>query len=209
MLRLVDVRTMNTDVLSAHKVLSVRSVLGNLRSNIVPVVVTPGGGGEVAAVADALFVDLKPITRTIVCLDASSGSLGHINQARAWVLELCSNSQLEAYFLTRIDSQNFGLAGGGKSALVADNVRSIDRGSIADIGRRVRRELDRVVLNGAARLADIFESRLGDTTNDVGVEEVVRGSHLGNGSEDKGGNLHSDRAVMNVFKNRKRVIERM
>jgi hypothetical protein len=37
----------------------------------------------------------------------------------------------------------------------------------------------------------------------------VRGSHLGNGSEDEGGNLHSDRAVMNVLKNRKRVIERM
>lgn len=209
MLRLVDVRTMNTDVLSAHKVLSVRSVLGNLGSDPVPVVVTPGGRGEVAAVADAFFEDLEPITRTIVFLDASSGSLGHVDQTRTRVLKLCSNSQLEAYFLTRIDGQNLGLASRGKSTLVADNVRSIDSGSVTDIGRRVRRELDWVVFNGAARLADVLKSRLGDATNDVGVEEVVRGSHLGNGSEDEGGNLHSDRAVMNVFEKRKRAMKRM
>jgi hypothetical protein len=68
MLGLVDVGAVNTDMLSAQQVLSIRSVLGDLRGNKVPVVIAPCGRGEVAAIADALLEDLEPIARSIVGL---------------------------------------------------------------------------------------------------------------------------------------------
>jgi hypothetical protein len=197
-LRLVDVGTVNTNVLHADEVLSVGSVLGDLGSDPVTVVVAPGGGGEVTTVADTLLVDLEPLARSVVGLDAAGG-LGHVDQTGAGVLELSTDSQLEANLLAGVDSQDLSLAGRGESALVANNIGTVDGRAITDIGSGVRGELDGVVLDSTARLANVLEGRLSSTANDVGVEEVVSGGHLGDGSEGEGGNLHSDRAVMNVL----------
>jgi hypothetical protein len=109
-----------------------------------------------------------------------------------------TNTQLETDLLARVDCQHLGLASRGKGSLVAPNVRAIRGRSIAEISRGVGRELDRVVLDRAGGLADVFESRLLDASDDVGVEKVVGGGHLGTSAENKGGELHADRAVMNV-----------
>lgn len=160
MLRLVDVRAVNTNVLHADKVLSVGSVLGDLGSNPVPVVVAPGSGGEVTTVANTLFVDLEPIARSVVGLDAAGG-LGHVDQTGAGVLELGTYSQLEADLLAGVDRKDLRLVSRGESALVADDIGTIDGRAIADIGRRVRGELNWVVLDSTGRLANVLEGGLG------------------------------------------------
>jgi hypothetical protein len=199
-LGLVDVGAVNTNVLSAHQVLSVGSVLGDLRGNEVAVVIAPCGRGEIATVADTFLVDLEPIARSIVFLHTSSWSLRQVHQTGAGMTHFRTHGQLEAYFLTRVDCQHLSLAGRGEGSLVATNVRAIRERSIADISRRIGRELNRVVLGHTSGLADVFKPRLGNTTNDVGVEEVVGGRHLGTSAnnEGRGRELHADRAVMNV-----------
>lgn len=106
------------------------------------------------------------------------------------MLELGSNSQLEADLLASVDGHDLSLAGLG-SALVAHDVGAIGGRSITDIGSRVGGELDGVVLGSTGGLADVFELRLRNTTNDVGVEKVMGGGHLGDGAEDEGVELHS------------------
>jgi hypothetical protein len=198
-LGLVDVGAVNTNVLGAEQVFAVGGILGDLGGNEVAVVITPGGGGEVTAIADTLLVDLEPVARSIVFLDTASRGLGHVHQTGAGVLELGTDSQLELDFLTGVDGQDLGLASRGERALVADDIGAICGGLVADIGGRVGRELDGVVLGRAARLADVLESRLSNTANNVGVEEVVGGGHLGDSAKGKSRELHSDRAVTNVF----------
>jgi ABC-type Co2+ transport system permease subunit len=205
MLGLIDVGTVNTNVLSADQVFSVGGVLGDLCGNEVAVVVAPGGRGEVAAIADTLLVDLEPIARSIVGLHASSGSLGHVHQTGAGMLELGTDSKLHADLVTRVDGQHLSLASRGEGTLVANNVRTICGRPVADVSRWVAGKLDRVVLGRASGLADVFETRLCNTANDVGVHEVVGGRHLGAGTENKGRGreLHADRAVMNVYREAK------
>jgi len=195
---LVDVGAMNTNVLHAHQVLSVGSILGDLRSNEVPVVIAPGGRSEITSLADALLVDLEPITRSIVGLDTCR-SLGHVNEARTRVAHLGTNGQLHADLVTGVDSQDLSLCGRREGTLVATNIGAISKRSIADVSRRGVRELDRVVLGRASRLADVFVSRLLDTANDVAVEEVVGSGHLGDSGDEKSRELHSDRAATNVL----------
>lgn len=202
-LRLVDVGAVNTDVLETNKVLAVRGVLGDLGSDEVPIVVAPSGGSEVATVTDTLLVDLEPVARAIVGLDASSGSLRHVDQTGAGVLELGADSQFGADLVTGIDSQDLGLAGRRKGTLVATSIGAIDGGTITKIGGGVRGELDRVVLGRTSGLTDILEARLSGPTDNVGVEEVMSRGHLGDGSESESRELHSDRAVMIVLKKRK------
>lgn len=198
MLGLVHVGTVNTDVLHADEVLAVGGILGDLGRNPVPVVGAPGVAGEVTVAADTLLEDLEPVARTVVGLDAARG-LGHIDKGRTRVLELGTDSQLEADLLTGVHGEDLGLAGGGESALVANDIGSIDGGSITDVGSRVGGELDRVVLDSTARLANVLESRGGGASDDVGVEEVVGGCHLGSGSDGESRELHSDRAVKSVL----------
>lgn len=203
MLRLVNVGAVNTNVLKTDEVFAVRSVLRDLSRNVIPVVVAPGSGGEVATVADTLFVDLEPIARAVVGLDASSRSFGHIDKTRAGVLEFSTDSQLGADLVTGVDGQDFGLASGRESTLVTASIRTIDGRAVTEIRRRVRRELDRVVLGRAGRLANVLKGRLGGAADNIGVEEVMSRCHLGNGSESESRELHSDRAVMNGLKKRK------
>lgn len=198
-LRLVDVRPVDTDVLEAHQVLAVGSILGDLGRNPVPVVGAPGIGGEVSVAADTLLEDLEPVTvDTVIGLDASSRGLGHVDHGGARVLELSTNGQLEADLFAGVHSQDLGLASGGKGSLVAHDIGTIGGGTITDIGRGVGGELDGVVLGGAARLANVLEFRLSNTALNVGAEEVMGGGHLGDSGEGDSRELHTDRAVANV-----------
>jgi hypothetical protein len=187
-LGLVDVGAVNTNVLNADEVLSVGSVLGDLGGNEVAVVVAPGGGGEVAAIADALLEDLEPATRSVVG-SGTGRCLGHVDQTGTGVPHLGVQGEFD--LVTGVDSQGLSLATSG-AALVANNVRTVGKRSIADIGFRVGRELDGVVLGRAGRRADVLELPLLDTSNHVVVEEVVGSGHLGDGGDDKSRELHPD-----------------
>lgn len=191
-LGLVDVGAVDTNVLETHEVLSVGSVLGDRGSDSVLVVAAPGGAGEVTAAAVTLIKDLEPRARSVVRLDAA-GSGGHVDQGRAGVLELGTNSELEGNVLAGVDGQDLDLATSLSATLVADDIGTVGGGAITDVGGRVGGELDGVVRDLASGRADVFELRLGNTTNEVGVEEVVGGGHLGDGAEDdgRGGELHS------------------
>jgi hypothetical protein len=189
----------DANVLCAHEVLAVGRVLGNLGGDEVAVVVAPCGGSEVAAVADTLFEDLEPVTGTVVGFDAACGRLGHVHETGTWVLELGAYGELKTDFLTRIDGEDLGLAGGGEGALIADDIRAVGGGAITDVGLGVRRKLDGVVLGRAGGLSNVFESWLSSTADNVGVEKVVSGGHLGDSAEGKSRELHSDRAVTNVM----------
>jgi hypothetical protein len=194
-LGLVDVGAVNTNVLSAHKVLAVRRVLGDLGGDVVTVPGAPAGVLEVCS-AETLLEDLEPVARAVVGRDASGG-LGHVDQGGTGVLEFGSDSELELDLVTGLDGQDLS-ATGLRATLVADDIGAIGGGSIADIGRGVGGELDGVVLGLAARLANVLEGRLGGAVDNVGVEEVMGGRHLGDGGDDKSRDLHSDRAVMIV-----------
>lgn len=198
-LGLVDVGAVDTDVLETGEVLAVRGVLGDLGGDPVTVVVAPSGGGEVTTVTDTKLVDLEPVTGTVVGLDGARG-LGEVDELRTRVLELGTDSELEADLLTGVDGQDLGVATVLVGTLVADDIGSIDVGVVTDVGRRVGGELDGVVGDRTGGLADVLEGRLLLTSLNVGVEEVMSRGHLGDGSEGESGNLHSDRAVMNVFK---------
>jgi len=158
---LVDVGAVDTNVLDADEVLAVGSVLGDLGCDGVAAIVTPCGGGEVATVAHTLLEDLEPVAGAVVLLDGSRG-LGHVDQARAWVLHLGTDSQLELDLVTGVDGQNLGLASRGKSALVATAIGAVDGGAVTEIGCRVGGELGRVVLGRAGRRADVLVAGLSD-----------------------------------------------
>ena len=57
-----------------------------------------------------------------------------------------------------------------------------------------------IELGGTCRLADVLIVRLGNTIDDVGVEEVVGVCHLGTSAEDNSRELHSDPAVILLLK---------
>jgi hypothetical protein len=201
-LGLVDVGAVNTNVLSAHKVLAVRRVLGDLGGDVVTVPGAPAGVLEVTS-AETLLEDLEPVARTVVGRNASGG-LGHVDQGGTGVLEFGSDSKLEFDLVTGVDGHDLSVTG-LRATLVADDIGAIGGGSIADIGLRVGGKLDGVVLGLAARLANVLEGRLRGAVDNVGVEEVMGGRHLGDGGDDKSRDLHSDRAVMIVVEEVKRV----
>lgn len=191
-LGLVDVGAVNTNVLEADEVLAVGGVLGDGGSDSVLVVGAPGVAGEVTAAAVTLIEDLEPVARSVVRLDAA-GSSGHVDQGRARVLELGTNTELGGNVVAGLDGQNLDLATSLSGTLVADDVGTVGGGAITDVGGRVGGELDGVVRDLASRRADVFELRLGNTTDEVGVKEVVGAGHLGDGGENDGGGgeLHS------------------
>jgi len=193
-LRLVDVASVDTNVLVAHQVLAGRSAKRNFGGDVVAAPGAPGVAGEVSVCADTLLEDLEPVGVDAAEVLDAVGSLGHVHKSGTGVLHLCSNSKLEADFVTGADGQDIGLAGGREGALVADDIGSVCVGAIADIGSRVGRELDGVVLGWASRHADILEGWLGDSVLDVGVHEVMGGCHLGNRSEENSVDLHSELA---------------
>jgi hypothetical protein len=184
-----------TDVLSTEEVLAIGSIGGDDSTKSVLVPAAPGLTGEVGAgVADTLVVDLEPVALAVVGLDVVVGSAGHVDQRRAGVLHGSTDTELDADLGAGVDGQDLSATGVGESALVADDVISIDEGVVADIGRRVGGELDGVELGGASEVADVGERPVSDTVDNGRLEEVVGRDHLGRGGNSEGRDLHFEKS---------------
>jgi len=190
-LGLVDVGAVNTNVLKTDKVLAVGGVLWDLRSDVVLAIIAPGGRGEVATVANALLMDLEPVARSVVLLH-TVGSEGHVDKLRAGVTKGGINSQGSADLIASVDGQNLGLGSRGKGTLVATDIGTINERAITDILSGVAGELGRVVCDRTSRLANILEGGLLNTIDDVRVDEVMGGGHLGDGGNEESRELHFD-----------------
>lgn len=195
-LRLVDVRSVDTDVLNAEEVLAVGGSLGNLDIGGSRIVVAPGVLGEVTAgVADTLLHDLEPVTGAVVGLDITTG-IGHVGQSRSGVAHLSTDSELKGDHITTLDLKNLSVGTGLGAALVADDIITVNEGVVADVGGRVGGELDGVVLGRTGEVTDVLEGlRLG-TVESGGVEEVMGRSNLREGSNGENGELHLGRLVV-------------
>ncbi|KAI6774334.1 hypothetical protein HG531_001183 [Fusarium graminearum] len=192
-LGLVDVGSVDTDVLNTEEVLAIGGTLGDLDIGGGRVVVAPGVLGEVTAgVADTLLHDLEPITVTLVGLDIATGG-GHVGQSRSGVTHLGTNTELEGDHITSLDIGNLSRSTLGGGTLVADDVLAISEGVVADIGRRVGRELDGVVLGRTGEVSDVLERSRVLAVDGGDVEEVVGRGDLGKGSEGDSRELHFER----------------
>lgn len=67
------VGTMKTYMLSADEILSRRRRLGDSKGDAILVVGAPGSVPDTAATASAFLVNLEPLTRAVVVLDAAAG----------------------------------------------------------------------------------------------------------------------------------------
>lgn len=188
-LGLVDVGAVDTNVLNTEEVLAAGGILGDGGGDPVTVVGAPGLVGEVGVgVADTLLEDLEPVARAVVGLDVVTGGTGHVNQSRAGVLHLSTNTELDADLRTGSNGHDLSAASVGESTLVATGIGTVDGRAITEIGSRVGGELDRVVLGRAGGSTDVLG---GGTAGNGLVEEVVGRGHLGKGTEDNG-ELHVD-----------------
>jgi len=106
------------------------------------------------------------------------------------MLHLGSNTKSEADRVASVDGQCLGVAGFG-GTLVTDDICRIGVGVVTNVGSWVGGEFDWVVCHSSGGFADILELTLGDTADNVVVEEVVCGGHLGNSTE-KNCDLHFD-----------------
>jgi hypothetical protein len=195
-LGLVDVRSVDTDVLNAEEVLAVGGSLGNLDIGGRGVVVAPGVLGEVTAgVADTLLHDLEPITGAVVGLDITTG-VGHVSQSRSGVTHLGTDSELEGDHITTLDLKNLSVGTGLGAALVADDVITVNEGVVADVGGRVGGELDGVVLGRTGEVTDVLEGLGLGAVESRGLEEVMGRSNLREGSDGEDGELHFERLVV-------------
>jgi len=194
-LRLVDVGSVDANVLNTEKILAVRSILRDSGGDPVAAPGAPGVGGEVTStVADTLLLDLEPVTRAIVGLDVVTGGAGHVHEGRARVLHLGVDTKAEANLRAGVDGQDLSVASLGEGTLVATDIRSIGVRAVTDIRGRVGRELDGVVGDRASEAADVLERGTGNTVADGGIEEVVGRDTLGSqGPENNGRDLHGDR----------------
>lgn len=197
MFGLIYVGTVDSDMLDAHEILAIRRIFGDGTSDPVPVIIAPGVFGEVTTLADPLLIDLEPVSRPIIGLDTAWG-LRHIDETRTRMLHRCTDSKLEANFVTSIDGQHVRVRT-RRCTLVASDVWTIGKRAVANVRSRIGGELDRIELRGAGGLADILVVWLLDPVDNVGVEEVMRVCHLGNGAENNSRELHSGRAVMVLF----------
>ena len=123
-LSLADMALVDGDVLNADKVLASRNALldGPLKAVLLPAV--PGSVDTgLAGVDEAALHDLGPVTAAIVAGDAARG-LGDVDEARAGVLDLLVESELEANLVTGLD----GVGGNTSSlgSLVAPQVGGVD-----------------------------------------------------------------------------------
>lgn len=173
-------------MLEANEVFTRGGSGGDLRGESI---LTPGAPcvlGEVSGTACAFLVDLEPVTGTVVGDNIVIGSTRHVGETGAWVLHLRANTEFDAQLLTGSDLQDLSLAGVGESALVADTITLVEHGVVADVSGRVAGELDGVVGNGASGGTDVLVGTGGGTVDNGGVEEVVGGGHLGDGTEGNG-----------------------
>ena len=71
-------------MLETGEVLAAGSILGDLGGKEVPVVITPSGVGEVGVlVANALLVDLEPVSGPVVGLHIVTGGPGKVDKTGA------------------------------------------------------------------------------------------------------------------------------
>lgn len=193
-LGLVDVGSVDTDVLNSEEVLAVRGTLGDLDVERGGVVVAPGVLGEVTTgVADTLLHDLEPVAVSLVGLDVATSG-GHIGQSRSGVAHLGTDSKLEGHDIAALDLKDLSVTTGSGGTLVADDVLTISERVVADIGGRVGGELDGVVLGGTSEVTDVLERLRLDTVESADVEEVVGRGDLREGSEGESGELHFEKS---------------
>jgi hypothetical protein len=195
MLRLVDVGSVDTDVLNTEEVLAVGGTLGDLDIGGRRVVVAPGVLGEVTAgVADTLLHDLEPVTVTLVRLDIAA-SVGHVGQSRSGVAHLATNTELEGDHITSLDIGDLSLGTGTGGTLVADDVLTISERVVADVLSGVGGELDGVVLGSTSEVSDVLERSRVLTVDGGDLEEVVGRGDLREGSKGESRELHVERLV--------------
>lgn len=157
-----------TDVLRANKVLSIRNVRGNSELDPVLVPGAPGIGLNVlAGVADALLVDLEPVTVTLI-LVGSTRSLGHVHETRTRVLHGGTDAKLHGKLGSSLDLGRLGLTGEGEGPLVAAEVGHVGGHVIAGVF-----PFGRVVLFGTGVGTNVLVGGGFLTVDDEGVEEVM------------------------------------
>lgn len=122
-LRLAHVVLVDTDVLEADEVLSLRNVLWDGESHAVLLPGAPRGVDVGRAVLRAAFPDLEPVTVTHVVGDGARG-LGHVDHAGAGVLDELIVPELGADAVTGL--RLVGACRGGKGALVATKVLAVE-----------------------------------------------------------------------------------
>jgi hypothetical protein len=192
-LGLVDVGSVDTDVLNTEEVLAIGGTLGDLDIGGGRVVVAPGVLGEVTAgVADTLLHDLEPVTVTLVGLDIATG-VGHVSQSRSGVTHLSTDTELEGDHITSLDIGDLSVGTGGGGTLVADDVLAISERVVADIGGRVGGELDGVVLGRTGEVTDVLERSRVLAVDGGDVKEVVGRGDLRKGSKGESRELHFER----------------
>jgi len=191
-LGLVDVRAVYANVLEADEVLAVRDVPRNVGCQVVLIVRAPSIGGEVGSVAaDAFLFDLEPVARAVVGLDVIIGSARHVDKTGTRVLHRGTNTKSDLDLVSSIDRQNLGVARLGGGTLIAADVGAIGGRAITNVGRRVRRELDGVVLGGTSEVTYVLErtgrgALVGDDVKEVVCRSTLDSQH---GAEN-GGDLH-------------------
>lgn len=200
-LGLVDVGSVDTDVLDTEEVLTIGGTLGDLDIGGGRVVVAPGVLGEVTTgVANTLLHDLEPVTVTLVGLDIAT-SVGHVSQGRSGVAHLATNTELEGDHITSLDIGNLGRGTLGGGTLVADDVLTISERVVADVGGRVGGELDGVVLGSTGEVSDVLERSRVLAVDGGNLEEVVGRSDLREGSKGESRELHVERLrVLRIVK---------
>jgi hypothetical protein len=197
-LGLVDVRSVDTDVLNSEEVLAVGGTLGDLDVERGGVVVAPGVLGEVTTgVADTLLHDLEPVAISLVGLDVTTSS-GHVSQSRSGVTHLGTDSELEGHDIAALDLKNLSVAAGSGGTLVADDVLAISERVVADVGGRVGGELDGVVLGGTSEVTDVLEGLGLGTVESADVEEVMGRGDLREGNEGESGELHFEKELVGL-----------
>lgn len=155
-------------MLRANKVLAVRNIRRNRELNPVLVPGAPGISLNVLArVADALLVDLEPVTVALV-LRSSTWCLGHVHETRARVLHSGTDTKLHGNLGSSLDHGRLGLTGEGEGTLVATEVGHIGGHVIAGVF-----PLGRVVLLGPGVGTNILVGSGFLTVDDKGVEEVM------------------------------------
>lgn len=175
----------HTNVLRADEVLPVREISRNGKLNAVLVPGAPGVLGEVGIlVANAFFVNLEPVTITLIGLGAA-WSLGHVHQGRARMLHSGPDGELHSKLGAGLHLSRACLAGEGKGAFVAAEVGHIRCHVVANV-----LPLGRVVLGRAGVGANELVASGLLAIDNKDVKEIMGRHkwHQGHGS--KKGQLH-------------------
>jgi len=124
-LSLAYMALVKTDVLEADEVFSRRDVLGDLELEAVLLPGAPRAVVAGAATAKTRLPHLEPVAGAVVLGDLAGG-LGHVDEARAWVLDGLAVEDLQRDLIARLD--RIGLGNGLSSPVAAEVVGGQDVG---------------------------------------------------------------------------------